>query len=329
MAVTSLSSLRLVRRVWACMAVFLCAHVLAQEYPERPIRVIVPMQAGSAGDVAMRIVALRMAPGLGSPMVLDNVLGAAGMIGSERIARAAPDGYTIGAMGDSMLTLVPHLRPQVHYDSLSDFTPVSMVASITSVLVVHPSVPATSVRQLLAYAQARSMALDFASAGVGSPQHIPMEFFRNATGIALRHIPVSGASQAVMEVVSGRVPVMFTALSIALPFIQDGRLRALGVAGSQRSALLPLVPTVAEAGVPGFVFTPWVGVYAPRGTPRPVVDRLNREITAALNDLSVRQNLLAIGLEPEPSTPEALAKRTAEDFIRMRDLLSAIGIKSE
>jgi len=312
-----------------CLVVFLSAHVLAQVYPERAIRVIVPMQTGSAGDVAMRIVAASMAPGLGSPMVLDNVLGAAGMIGSERIARAAPDGYTIGAMGDSMLTLVPHLRTQVLYDSLNDFAPVSMVASITSVLVVHPSIPATSVRQLVAFAQARSTALDYASAGIGSPQHIPMEFFRNATGIALRHIPVSGASQAVMEVVSGRVPVMFTALSIALPYIQDGRLRALGVAGGQRSALLPLVPTVAESGVPGFVFTPWVGVYAPRGTPRPVVEHLNREITTALNDPSVRQKLLAMGLEPEPSTPEALGKRTAQDFIRMRDLFSTIEIKND
>ena len=329
MAATSFSPQRLARRAGACLAVFLSTHVLAQVYPERAIRVIVPMQAGSAGDVAMRIVALRMAPGLASPMVLDNVVGAAGMIGSERIARAAPDGYTIGAMGDSMLTLVPHLRTQVLYDSLNDFAPVSMLASITSVLVVHPSIPATSVRQLLAFAQARNTALDFASAGVGSPQHIPMELFRNATGIALRHIPVSGASQAVMEVVSGRVPVMFTALSIALPYIQDGRLRALGVAGGQRSALLPLVPTVAESGVPGFVFTPWVGVYAPRGTPRPVVEHLNREITTALNDASVRQKLLAMALEPEPSTPEALGKRTAQDFIRMRDLLSTIEIKND
>ena len=314
---------------WLLAGLVGCASVAAQDYPARSIHLIVPMQSGSAGDTIARIVAQKIAASLGQPLVIENVTGAAGLIGAERLARSAADGYTIGAMGDSMLTLLPHLQSQVRYDPLSDFDPVSLVASITSVLVVHPALPATSIEQLVALAKSRPGALDFASGGMGSQQHVAMELFSSATGIHLHHVPFRGPAQAVMEVVGGRIPVMFVALSIAYPFIQDGRLRAIAVASKGRSTLLPVVPTAGEAGLSGFVFTPWVAIYAPRGTPRSVIDQMNRETVAAVGDSGVRARFLALGLEPAASTPAELGQRTRDDFARMGELIKANGIKGE
>ncbi|MBK8738434.1 MAG: tripartite tricarboxylate transporter substrate binding protein [Betaproteobacteria bacterium] len=314
---------------WLCAGLACSAGLWAQDYPVKSIHVIVPMQAGSAGDTIARIVARKISADLGQPLVIENITGAAGLIGTERLARAPADGYTIGAMGDSMLTLLPHLQSQVHYDPLGDFAPVSLVASITSVLVVHPAVPATSIEQLVAFAKSRPESLDFASGGMGSQQHVAMELFSSATGVHLHHVPFRGPAQAVMEVVSGRIPVMFVALSIAQPFILDGKLRAIAVASKGRSALLPAVPTVAEAGLPGFVFTPWVAIYAPRGAPRAVIELLNRETAAAVGDPDIHARLLALGLEPAASTPAELGRRTGEDFARMGKLIKANGIKGE
>lgn len=319
----------LARLCWLCAGLAGSAGLWAQDYPVKSVHVIVPMQVGSAGDTIARIVAQKISADLSQPLVIENVTGAAGLIGTERLARAPADGYTIGAMGDSMLTLLPHLQPQVRYDPLGDFDPVSLVASITSVLVVHPAVPATSIEQLVAFAKSRPESLDFASGGMGSQQHVAMELFSSATGIHLHHVPFRGPAQAVMEVVSGRIPVMFVALSIAHPFILDGRLRAIAVASKERSALLPAVPTVAEAALPGFVFTPWVAIYVPRGAPRAVIELLNRETAAAVGDPVIHARLLALGLEPATSTPSELGRRTGADFARMGKLIKANGIKGD
>jgi tripartite-type tricarboxylate transporter receptor subunit TctC len=306
-----------------------CMPSWAQTYPDRPIRVIVPMQAGTAGDTVMRIVTQRISASMGQMLVILNVPEAAGRVGEERIALASADGYTIGAMGDSLLTVLPHLQSRLHVDPIADFEPVSLVALVTSVLVLHPSVPANNVRELVALARSRPAALDFASAGVGSQQHMAMELFMEATGTRLTHIPLRGAGQAAMEVVSGRIPATFVALSIAMPFIKEGRLRAVGVASRERSALLPDLPTLSESGVPGFVLAPWVGIYAPKGTARSVVERLNLETVAALNDPGVRPRLMALGLEPQASSPEELGQRTRADHARMGRLIRAAGIKGE
>jgi tripartite-type tricarboxylate transporter receptor subunit TctC len=313
--------------LFACL---ICsASVEAQTYPTRPIKVIVPMQAGTAGDSIMRIVAEQIAANIGQPLVIENVAGAAGEIGAERIAHAPPDGYTIGAMSDSMLSVVPHLQPRISYEPLDGFAPVGFVASITSVLVVNASLPVRNVNDLVALAKLHPGALDFASGGNGSQQHLAMAIFSDATGISLNHIPFRGASQAAMEVVAGRIPVMFVALSIALPFIKDGRLRAIAVASKGRSALLPDVPTVSESGLPGFVFTPWVAIYAPKGTPTAIVDRLHRETLAAVQNVQVRNRFLALGLESESLSPDELNRRTRDDYARMGKLIKASGIKSE
>lgn len=300
-----------------------------QVYPTRPIKVIVPMQAGTAGDVIARIVTQRISENVGQPLVVENMPSAAGRVGERQLARAAADGYTIGALGDSMLTVLPHFQTQGSLDPLADLEPVSLIASITSVLVLHPSVAATSVHEFIALARSRPGSLDYASGGVGGQQHMAMELFKDATGIKLAHVPFRGASQAAMEVVSGRVPVTFVALSIALPFIRDGRLRAIAVASRERSSLLPELPTLAESGLPGFVLAPWVALYAPRGTPRPMIERLNKETVAAISDPAVRNQLLALGLEPETSTPAALDRRTREEHVRMGKLIRATGITGE
>jgi tripartite-type tricarboxylate transporter receptor subunit TctC len=294
-------------RAWPFLAASLFAGWLAgasswaQSYPERPIRVIVPMQAGTAGDTVMRIVTQKMSASMGQTLLILNVPEAAGRVGEDRIAHASADGYTIGAMGDSLLTVLPHLQSQLRGDPIAELEPVSLVAFVTSVLVLHPSVPANHVR----------------------------EFVALATGTRLTHIPLRGASQAAMEVVSGRIPVTFVAMSIALPFIKDGRLRAIGVASRERSTLLPDLPTLSESGLPGFVLAPWVGIYAPKGTARSVVNRLNLETAAALNDPGVRQQLLALGLEPQASSPEELGQRTRAEHARMGRLIRAAGIKGE
>ena len=228
-----------------------------------------------------------------------------------------------------MVAVVPHLQPRINYDPLDGFEPVSMVASITSVLVVNPQMAITNITEFVALAKSRPGMLDYASGGIGSQQHVAMAFFGDATGVSLNHVPFRGASQAAMEVVSGRIPVMFVALSIALPLIKEGRLRAIAVASKRRSALLPEVPTVAESGLPGFVFTPWVAIYAPKGTPKQVVDFLHRETVKALSSSEVRSRLLALGLEPETSTPAELDRRARDEFGKMGKLIESSGIRNE
>ena len=301
----------------------------AQAYPARPIKVVVPMQAGTAGDSIMRIVAEQISASVGQPLVIENITGAAGLIGAERIARAAADGYTLGAMSDSMLTVVPHLQPRISYDPLDGFEPVSLVATITSVLVVNPSLPVRSIQDLVALAKGQPGKLDFASGGIASQQHVAMEFFSDATGVSLNHVPFRGASQAVLEVVSGRIPVMFVALSISLPFIKDGRLRAIAVASNGRSPLLPDVPSMSESGLPEFIFMPWVAIYAPKGTPKAIVDRLNRETVLAVQGPEVRGRMLALGLEPETSTPQELNQRARNDYEKMGKLIKSSRIRFE
>ncbi len=327
MALSNLKAALLV--IWLGAGLAVDVPAWGQSYPARPIKVIVPMQAGTAGDVITRMVTQKISENVGQPLVIENMPGAAGLIGEGHIARAVPDGYTVGAMGDSMLTVIPHLQAHGDRDPLADLRPVSLVAVITSVLVLHPSVAATNVGDLIALARSNPGAMDYASGGTGSQQHMAMELFMDASGTKLGHIPFRGASQAVMEVVSGRIPVTFVALSMALPFIKDRRLRAIAVAGKKRSALLPALPTISESGLPGFALAPWVGLFAPKGTPDSIIERLNSETVAAISDPGVRNQLLALGLEPESSTPADLGKRTRDEHARMGQLIRARGTRGE
>jgi tripartite-type tricarboxylate transporter receptor subunit TctC len=300
----------------------------AQTWPAKPISMIVPVAAGSGADAILRIVAQRMAENLRQPIVLENLPGAAGLIGAERAVKAPADGYTIFGANDGTLNMTPHLHKKVGFDGDS-FEPVSLLANITWVLIAHPSLPAKNVKDLIALAKARPGQIDYASGGIGSPQHVAMELFSAQAGVQLNHVPYKGATQAASDVVSGHVPVMFSALSIVLSQIQAGKVRALAVGGSKRFPQVKDVPTVAESGLPGFEFTTWAGLFMPRGTPKPVIDRLHAEAVRAVNDPEVREKLFALGLEPVGSSPEELRRAQRTGFERMGKAIRGAGIKPE
>jgi tripartite-type tricarboxylate transporter receptor subunit TctC len=300
----------------------------AQRYPAKPILVVMPLQAGSAVDVMIRIVAQKMSDDLGQQIVIENQPGAAGSIGAERVKRAPADGYTVGALNDSILTMIPNIR-QVGYDPVKDFEPVGVVAAITWVMVVNNELPAKTVREFVDLAKSRPGKIDYSSGGNGSPQHVAMEAFKAATGVDLLHIPYKGATQAAIDVMSGRVQVHFGAVSIVRPYILDGRMRALGVPSAERSPLLPQVPTMAQAGVPGFEWRTWASFVVPVGTPRPVVERLNAELVKAINTPDVRDKLIAQGLEPIGSKPETVTQWTQDGLKRMRDIVKRANIQAE
>ena len=300
----------------------------AQAYPAKPLLMLMPLQAGSAVDVMIRIVAQKMGENLGQQIVIENQPGAAGSIGAERVKRAAPDGYTVGVLNDSILTMIPNIR-QVAYDPVKDFVPVGVVAAITWVMVVSNELPAKSVAEFVALAKSRPGKIDYSSGGNGSPQHVAMEAFKAATGIDVVHIPYRGATQAAVDVMSNRVQVHLGAVSIMLPYIKDGRMRALGVPSAARSPLLPAVPTVAEAGVPGFEWRTWASFVVPIATPNTIVERLNAEMVKAVNAPEVRERLIAQGLEPIGSKPEMVTQWTRDGLARMRDIVQRAKIQAE
>jgi tripartite-type tricarboxylate transporter receptor subunit TctC len=315
-----------------CMATLallaLALPCAAQQYPAKPILLLMPLQAGSAVDVMVRIVVQKMSDNMGRQIVVENQPGAAGLIGAERLKRAAPDGYTIGSLNDSILTMIPNIRP-VPYDPVKDFAPVGVVAGITWVMVANNDLPVKTVPEFIALAKSRPGQIDYSSGGNGSPQHVAMEAFKAATGTYVVHIPYRGATAAALDVISNQVQVHFSAVSIVLPYIRSGRMRALGVPSAQRSTLLPNVPTMAEAGVPGFEWRTWASIVVPAGTPKPIVDLLNAELVKAVNAPEVREKLIAQGLEPIGSRPEIVTRWTQDGLKRMRAIVERAGIRAE
>jgi tripartite-type tricarboxylate transporter receptor subunit TctC len=318
----------MMRNLLAAALLAAAVPATAQDYPAKPIQMLMPLQAGSAVDAMLRIVTERMSQNMGRQIVVENQPGAAGMIGAERVKRAAPDGYTLGVLNDSILTMIPSLR-KVPYDPVKDFVPVSIVAGIHWVMVVNNDVPAKNVGEFVALAKSRPGRLDYSSGGVGSPQHFAMEAFKAATGIYVVHIPYRGATQAALDVIPGQVQMHLGAVSILLPHIKSGRVRALAVPSPKRSPLLPDVPTMAEAGVPGFDWFTWAAIMVPVGTPKPIVDRLHAETVKAVNDPGVREKLIAIGLEPVGSPPEQVTQWTNAGLKRMGEVVKRAGITME
>ena len=301
----------------------------AQTYPAKSILVISPVQAGSAGDTTLRIVTQKMSQNMGQQLLVENTTGAAGLIGAQRAARATPDGYTIAGISDSTVTYVPILQKRTDFDPLTVLDPISLVSSSTWVLIAHPSLPAKSVRELVALVKSQPKRLDYASAGVGGSHHVVMEMFKSATGIALNHVPYRGATQAAVDVQAGHVPVMFSALAVVLGPLQSQRLRALGVANAQRTPLLPQTPTIAESGVSGFVFSTWTGLFAPRGTAPAIIEKLNAEVVRAVNDSNVRSKLQALGGNPQATTPQALSDLVRTTTVKMRKVIEDAKITAE
>jgi len=312
-----------------CCAMSLCATASAQTYPAKPVQMIVPVQAGSGADAILRIVANKMSENMKQQIVLDNAPGAAGLIAMERAARAPADGYTIAGVNDGSLVMTPHLYKKVNYDPLNGFEPVSLIAQINWVLIANPSLPVKSLKDFIALTKTRPGQVDYASGGNGSPQHIAMEVFAARTALKLNHVPYRGATQAALDVVGGQIPCMFTATSIVLGNIRDGKVRALGVGSAKRSSLLPDVPTIAEAGVPGFEYFTWAGIFAPKGTPKAIIDKLNAEAVKAVNDPATRERLRESALDPVGSSADELGRITRDGYERMGALIRKIGLQPQ
>jgi len=301
----------------------------AQSFPSRPITMLLPLAVGSAGDVALRLVGQNMAESMKQPVVIENLPGAAGLLGTEKMVRAAPDGYMVGGLGDSILNFAANLSPKLNFDPVDGVQPVALVATIPWVLAAHPGFPARNLAGFVAAARAEPGKINYASTGMGSASHIGMEMLASQAGIRLNHVPYRGATPAVNDVVAGQVPLVFSAVSVVLPFIRSGRLVAYGVPASVRSPLLPEAPTFTEAGLPGFDFVTWVALFVPKGTPRPIVDQLNAETSRAIADPEIRDKLVAMGLEPKRSTPEELGEMVRTGHARAARIIRDANIKAE
>lgn len=305
------------------------AAVAQDGYPNRPIRMIVPLAAASAVDVAARIVTQKMAENMGQNIVIMNQPGASGTIGAEQVARAAPDGYTIGGFNDSIMTMVPALQPGLRWDIVKDFEPVSLVATVEWGLIANEKSGFKSAADLIAAAKASPGKIDYGSGGVGSPQHLAMELFAANAGISLTHVPYRGATQAAADVVSGQIPVSFQGLGTVAGLVRGEQVRLIGVTTEKRLPQFPDAPTVSESGMPGFLFNSWFAVLAPAGTPKEIVTRLNAEIRKALDDPETRRKLDEQGLVVRGSSPEELRVLTRDQLAKYAKLIADLGIAAK
>lgn len=319
------------KAVWACLVacVLASSSLRAETFPDRPIKLLVPLAAASAVDVVARLVGDKMGEILGQRLFVENQPGAAGLIGMRTGARAAPDGYTVIVANDSVLTMVPNLKSDAGYDPLTDFVPVTLLAGIPLGLIVNPAFPATSVTELVALAREKPDGINYASGGAGSPQHVAMEFFMRAANVRMTHVPYRGATAAVNEIVAGHVPVGFTGMSSVFPLLPDNRVRLLAVSTASRVPKVPDVPTVAEAGVPSFAFGAWCALLVPAKTSPDIVAKLNAAAVMALRDPAVQERLVELGFVVVGDAPDQLAAFLRTEFARTGELIKAAGIKGE
>jgi tripartite-type tricarboxylate transporter receptor subunit TctC len=298
-------------------------------YPSRTIQMIVPLAAASAVDNAARILAQRMSQNMGQSIIVENQAGAAGLIGAERVAKAAPDGYTLGGFNDSIMTMLPNLHATMPWDILKDFEPISLVATVEWGLVVNNDAPYQTAADLIAAAKANPGKINYGSGGNGSPQHVAMELFATTAGISLTHVPYRGATQAALDVASGQVTVGFQGLSTVASLVRGGKLRLVAVTTRARLPQFPDVPTMSESGLPGFEFNSWFALMAPAHTPKPIIARLYEEVQKALADPDVRERLNAQGLTIRGSTPEELGTATRAQLAKYARVMKEANIKND
>jgi len=315
-------------RFWLTLPVFLMSAAAFAQYPERPIRLIVSYPPGGGTDVTARIIVGKLSEGVGKQFVIDNRSGAGSMIGTDLVAKAAPDGYTL-LMSDTTFGIVPGLYPKVPYDTLRDFQPVTQVTSVPVGLVVNPGVPARSVKELVALARAKPGGLNFGSGGVGTPVHMAGELLKIAAKIDIVHIPYKGAGPAFTDLLGGHFQMMFPTLQSAVPHIKSGRLRLLALTTEKRSSAFPDTPTMDEAGVPGVIAVAWFGVHAPRATPKAIIARLHAEVVKVLQDPGVRQRFESEGADIIGSTPERFSSFVANEITKWTRVVKEAGIKAD
>jgi tripartite-type tricarboxylate transporter receptor subunit TctC len=299
-------------RQWAVLIISACAlmaasGVHAQTWPAKPVRFISPFAPGGGADITSRVIAQKLAETLGQQVLVDNRGGAGGMIGVDLGAKAPPDGYTmvLGTIGP--IAINPSLYARMPYDPVKDLVPVTLAADALNVLVVHPALPVKNVKELIALGKARPNELFFGSSGPGATDHLAGELFNMLTGTKMVHVPYKGGAPAMLDLMSGNVQIIFSTVSTAIGQIKSGRIRALGMTGTKRFVLMPELPTIAQAGVPGFAVNNWYGVFVPAGTPKEIVARLNADIVRILQLPDAKQRLLESGIEATPSTPEQFA----------------------
>jgi tripartite-type tricarboxylate transporter receptor subunit TctC len=297
-------------------------------YPVKPIRMVVAVPPGGPADTLSRLIAPRLTEVLGQPIVIDNRPGANGNIAYETVARAAPDGYTITAVAAGV-AINPSLYREVKYDPLKDFAPITQGIAVPNLLIVHPSVAATSVKDLVALAKARPRQIAFASAGNGTSGHLALEQFAQMSGAQVIHVPYKGGGPALTEVIAGQVQALFSIALTAIPQVKAGKVRALGITSAKRSALAPDLPTLAESGFPGFEVVGWFGWLAPARTPRAIVDQLNGEIVRILHQPEMKERLLGLGADPVASTPQEFAAFIAAEHAKWARVIRDANIRAE
>jgi tripartite-type tricarboxylate transporter receptor subunit TctC len=302
--------------------------VVAQTFPSKPIRLIVPSAPGGGADVTARIIAPKMSEYLRQPVVIENRAGAGTMIGGEAVARAAPDGYTL-LLATAPLAINPAMYKKVPYDATRDFAHVAQVVALPNLLIVHPSLPAKNIKELIAFAKARPGQLSFASAGVGTAPHLFFELFLDMSGLKITHVPYKGAGQGVIDVIAGHVPMMSPTIFAALPQVRAGRLRGLGVTTAKRVSGAPDIPTIAEAGVPGYEASNWFGVSAPAATPREIVQLLSSTIARVLQQPDIRSRIAADGAEPVGNTPDEFSAYVKSETVKWAKVVVRAGIEPE
>jgi len=321
------------RTLISCLLLSLAAaSALAQApagYPNRPLRWVVPFPPGGSADIMARIVGQELAKALGQQVVIENRAGASAIVGSEYVAKSAPDGYTLLQGNVSQMTIHPSLYPKLPYDPIRDFAPVTVLGVVTSVLVTTPSLPVASVKDLIALAKKRPGQLNFTSSGAGASTHLTGELLKQRAGIDMTHVNYKGSGPALTDVMAGFVEIMFENLPSALPFIKTGKLKVLAVTGKDRSPILKDIPTLAESGFPGFDMVSWQAVVVPAATPRPIVEKLNTELARVLKTPDMKEKMFGLGTEVVANTPDQFAQYLREESVKWSKIVRDAGIKLE
>jgi tripartite-type tricarboxylate transporter receptor subunit TctC len=316
-------------RFATCLLLFVSLVAHAQDYPLRPIRLVVPFSPGGVTDTSARVVADRLGVRLRQSVIVENRPGASGNIGTQQVAQAAADGYTLLLGFDGTMVINPWVFARLPFDTLRDFAPVTKLGDATLILVAHPGVAANDMKELIALAKARPGTLSYGTSGTGGTPHLAGELLNQRAGIALTHIPYKGGGQAIGDVVGGQIPLVFTAIATAQQYVKSGRLKALGVCSAKRSASLPEVPTFAESGLDGFIVDSWVGVLAPARTPRAIIERLQRELAAVLAMSEVRERYAVLGIEPVGNTPDQFGEQIRADLAKWEKVVKQANVRLE
>ena len=301
----------------------------AQPYPTKPIRLVITYPPGGNTDLVGRALALKLGEFMGQQVVVDNRGGAGGVLGSMITAQSAPDGYTIMLGTSAGMVINPLLSRKLTYDPVKDFAPVSMVVIVPQLLVINPQLPVKNVRELIAFAKAKPGYLNAGSSGVGTPNHFGTELLKWLAGVDIVHVPYKGGAPALTDLLGGQIQMAFSSVPAVLPHIKAGRLVALGVGSAKRSPALPNIPTIAEAGVPGYEYTTWYGIFAPAKTPRTLIARLNTEIVKAMETPDIKDRFTALGGDPDPGTPEELRAYMANESAKWAKIIKAANIRIE